>query len=96
MSEEPTKAEGIPLGRGEGLRQLIRRAKQVSRRQFAAQEKIRILPQASRWWSCAGRRKSSSAERGKNRRRSIAVPVQSGPIVRSTTRETDSDLALLL
>ncbi len=44
MSEEPTRIEGAsPARAGESARQLIRRAKQASRRKFPAEEKIRIL-----------------------------------------------------
>lgn len=44
MSEESIRTEGTsPARAGEGVRQLIRRAKQVSRRKFPAEEKIRIL-----------------------------------------------------
>ena len=44
MSEEPTrKEESSAVRTGETARQLIRRAKQASRRKFPAEEKIRIL-----------------------------------------------------
>lgn len=44
MSQEPIRTEeGSPARAGEHARQLIRRAKQASRRKFPAEEKIRIL-----------------------------------------------------
>jgi hypothetical protein len=44
MSDEPTRTEGSsPARAGEAPRQLIRRAKQASRRKFPAEEKIRIV-----------------------------------------------------
>jgi len=44
MSEESIRTEGTsPARAGESARQLIRRAKQASRRKFPAEEKIRIL-----------------------------------------------------
>ena len=44
MSEESTRTEeSSPARAGESARQLIRRAKQASRRRFPAEEKIRIL-----------------------------------------------------
>ncbi len=44
MSEESIRTEGAsPARAGESARQLIRRAKQASRRKFPAEEKIRIL-----------------------------------------------------
>ena len=44
MSEESIRTEGTsPARAGESTRQLIRRAKQASRRKFPAEEKIRIL-----------------------------------------------------
>ncbi len=44
MSEESIRTEGAsPAQAGESARQLIRRAKQASRRKFPAEEKIRIL-----------------------------------------------------
>lgn len=44
MSEEPTRIEGAsPVQTGESARQLIRRAKQATRRKFPTEEKIRIL-----------------------------------------------------
>ncbi len=44
MSEESVRTEGAsPARAGESARQLIRRAKQASRRKFPAEEKIRIL-----------------------------------------------------
>ncbi len=44
MSEEPTRTKGTsPARAGEGARQLIRRAKQATRRKFPAEEKSRIL-----------------------------------------------------
>ncbi len=44
MSEESIRTEGAsPARAGKSARQLIRRAKQVSRRKFPAEEKIRIL-----------------------------------------------------
>jgi transposase-like protein len=44
MSEELTGGEGSsPARAGEATRQLIRRTRQVTRRQFPAEEKIRIL-----------------------------------------------------
>jgi hypothetical protein len=45
MSEEPTKTEGTsPARAGEGARQLIRRAKQATRRKFPAEEQIHLSP----------------------------------------------------
>ena len=44
MSEESIRTEGSsPVRAGECARQLMRRAKQASRRKFPAEEKIRIL-----------------------------------------------------
>jgi hypothetical protein len=44
MSEELARGEGSPPARaGETARQLIRRTRQVTRRQFPAEEKIRIV-----------------------------------------------------
>jgi transposase-like protein len=44
VSEESIRTEGAsPARAGESARQLIRRAKQASRRKFPAEEKIRIL-----------------------------------------------------
>jgi transposase len=44
MSEESIRTEGAsPARAGESARQLMRRAKQASRRKFPAEEKIRIL-----------------------------------------------------
>ena len=49
MSEEPASGEGSsPAGAGEAARVLIRRTRQVSRRKFPAEEKIRILLQGIR------------------------------------------------
>jgi transposase len=39
----PEGKEAPPPGRGEAARQLIRRTRQVTRRKFPAEEKIRIL-----------------------------------------------------
>jgi transposase len=44
MSEEAARVEGTsPARAGEAARQLIRRARQVTRRKFPAEEKIRIV-----------------------------------------------------
>jgi transposase-like protein len=44
MSEEPARVEGgSPARAGEAARQLIRRTRQVPRRKFPAEEKIRIV-----------------------------------------------------
>ena len=44
MSEEPARGEGSsPARAGEAARQLIRRTRQVTRRKFPAEEKIRIV-----------------------------------------------------
>ena len=44
MSEEPVRGEGSsPARAGEAARQLIRRTRQVTRRKFPAEEKIRIV-----------------------------------------------------
>jgi transposase len=44
MSEEPGRVEGSsPARAGEAARQLIRRTRQVTRRKFPAEEKIRIV-----------------------------------------------------
>jgi len=44
MSEEPARVEGSsPARAGEAARQLIRRTRQVTRRKFPAEEKIRIV-----------------------------------------------------
>ncbi len=49
MSGEPTRTEGdSPARAGETARQLIRRAKQTSRRKFPNEEKIRILLEGMR------------------------------------------------
>ena len=44
MSDEPASVEGTsPAGAGEAARQLIRRTRQVTRRKFPVEEKIRIV-----------------------------------------------------
>lgn len=44
MSEDPARAKGgSPARAGKGARELIRRTRQVTRRKFPAEEKIRIL-----------------------------------------------------
>ena len=44
MSEEPARGDGSsPAGAREAARQLIRRTRQVTRRKFPAEEKIRIV-----------------------------------------------------
>jgi transposase-like protein len=44
MSEELVRGEGgSPTRAGEAARQLIRRTRQVTRRKFPAEEKIRIV-----------------------------------------------------
>ena len=43
MKNLPEEKEAPPPGRGEAAHQLIRRTRQVTRRQFPAEEKIRIV-----------------------------------------------------